>query len=102
VAAVNGANDAAAYQLATDKPVMPIGGFVSSDPSPTLQQFQTYTLGHRIHYYIESTMKRPGAPGDSADGEQSTEAEKIAAWSNKCTRRPWSTASRSTTSSRDE
>jgi hypothetical protein len=37
-------------------------------------------LGHRIHYYIESTMKRPGAPGDSADGEQSTEAEKIAAW----------------------
>jgi hypothetical protein len=27
-----------------------------------------------------STMKRPGAPGDSADGEQSTEADTIAAW----------------------
>jgi hypothetical protein len=80
VAAVNGANDAAAYQLATDKPVMPIGGFVSSDPSPTLQQFQTYVSEHRIRYYIESMMKRPGALGDSADGGQSTEADKIAAW----------------------
>lgn len=35
-----GANNAAGYQLATEEPVMPLGGFNASDPSPTLQQFQ--------------------------------------------------------------
>ena len=40
VAAAVGANNAAGYQLATQLPVMPLGGFNGSDPSPTLAQFQ--------------------------------------------------------------
>ena len=36
VAAAIGSNQAAGYQLATGEPVMAIGGFNGSDPSPTL------------------------------------------------------------------
>jgi hypothetical protein len=40
VAAAIGSTRAASYQLATGEPVMPVGGFNGSDPSPTLEQFQ--------------------------------------------------------------
>ncbi|HKU03612.1 MAG TPA: glycosyltransferase family 39 protein, partial [Arthrobacter sp.] len=39
-AAVVGSNNAAGYQLATELPVMAVGGFNGTDPSPTLAQFQ--------------------------------------------------------------
>src|SRR5262249_49941092 len=52
VAATVGANNAAGYQLATQDPVMPIGGFNGSDPSPTLAQFQQYVAEGKIHYFI--------------------------------------------------
>ncbi|NML53990.1 glycosyltransferase family 39 protein [Streptomyces sp. R302] len=51
-AATVGAQNAAGYQLATEKPVMAIGGFNGSDPSPTLAQFQQYVAEGRIHYFI--------------------------------------------------
>ncbi|WP_328856942.1 glycosyltransferase family 39 protein [Williamsia herbipolensis] len=52
VAAATGSNSASGYQLATQKPVMPIGGFNGSDPSPTLAQFQQYVRDGKIHYFI--------------------------------------------------
>ncbi|HEU5270978.1 MAG TPA: hypothetical protein VFU36_13720, partial [Jatrophihabitans sp.] len=52
VAAAVGSNTAAGYQLATGLPVMPIGGFNGSDPSPTLAQFQAYVAAGKIHYFI--------------------------------------------------
>jgi hypothetical protein len=52
VAAAIGAQNAAGYQLATGDPVMAIGGFNGSDPSPTLAQFQAYVAQHKIHYYV--------------------------------------------------
>ena len=52
VAATVGANSAAGYQLATERSVMPIGGFNGSDPSPTLAQFQRYVAEGRIHYFV--------------------------------------------------
>ncbi|WP_107425612.1 ArnT family glycosyltransferase [Streptomyces sp. CB02009] len=52
VAATVGAQNAASYQLATEKPVMAIGGFNGSDPSPTLAQFQQYVADGKIHYFI--------------------------------------------------
>jgi len=52
VAATAGANNAAGYQLSTGKPVMAIGGFNGTDPSPTLAQFQSYVAQHKIHYFI--------------------------------------------------
>ena len=52
MAAAVGANQAAGYQLATGEPVMAIGGFNGTDPSPTLAQFQQYVREGKIHYFI--------------------------------------------------
>ncbi|PKV86851.1 glycosyltransferase family 39 protein [Streptomyces sp. TLI_146] len=52
VAAAVGSQNAASYQLATEKPVMAIGGFNGSDPSPTLAQFKKYVAEGKIHYFI--------------------------------------------------
>jgi 4-amino-4-deoxy-L-arabinose transferase-like glycosyltransferase len=84
VAATTRANDAAGYQLATGDAVMPIGGFMGGDPSPTLAQFQRYVADGRIHYYIESRMPFGSGGGDDPDAAQhqqsNSEADKITAW----------------------
>ncbi|GAB3772044.1 4-amino-4-deoxy-L-arabinose transferase-like glycosyltransferase [Nocardioides ginsengisegetis] len=82
VAAAVGSNSAAGYQLASQEPVMAIGGFNGSDPSPTLAQFQTYVADGQIHYFIASGdgMGGPGGGmggGPSAGGGTSSE---IATW----------------------
>ncbi|WP_078854324.1 glycosyltransferase family 39 protein [Streptomyces sp. NRRL F-5135] len=51
-AAAIGSQNAAGYQLATEKPVMAIGGFNGSDPSPTLAQFKKYVAEGKIHYFL--------------------------------------------------
>lgn len=52
VAAAVGSQSASGYQLATGDPVMAVGGFNGSDPSPTLAQFQQYVAASKIHYFI--------------------------------------------------
>ena len=51
MAATVDSNSAAGYQLATDDPVMAIGGFNGTDPAPTLAQFEGYVAAG-IHYFI--------------------------------------------------
>jgi 4-amino-4-deoxy-L-arabinose transferase-like glycosyltransferase len=53
VAAAIGSQNAAGLQLGTGLPVMAIGGFNGSDPSPTLAQFQQYVADGDIHYFAE-------------------------------------------------
>jgi 4-amino-4-deoxy-L-arabinose transferase-like glycosyltransferase len=60
-AAAVGANNAAGYQLASEQPVMAIGGFNGSDPSPTLAQFKQYVADGQIHWFIDSGTG--GGPG---------------------------------------
>ncbi|MEA2618409.1 MAG: hypothetical protein QOE72_4192 [Chloroflexota bacterium] len=67
------ANSAAGYQLATSAPVMAIGGFNGTDPTPTLAQFQAAVQQHEIHYFISGG--RGGGPG----GGSSTSAA-ITTW----------------------
>jgi 4-amino-4-deoxy-L-arabinose transferase-like glycosyltransferase len=52
IAATVGANEASGYQLATNDPVMAIGGFNGTDPTPTLAQFEAYVRAGKIHYFI--------------------------------------------------
>ena len=52
VAAAVGANSAAGYQLATQLPVMSLGGFNGSDPYPTLAQFQSFVETGQVHWFI--------------------------------------------------
>ncbi|WP_262702224.1 MULTISPECIES: ArnT family glycosyltransferase [Streptomyces] len=74
-AAAIGSQNAASYQLATEKPVMAIGGFNGSDPSPTLAQFKEYVKQGRIHYFISSGTGMGGGPG----GGQGTSSQ-ITSW----------------------
>jgi 4-amino-4-deoxy-L-arabinose transferase-like glycosyltransferase len=69
VAAAVGSNMAAGFQLATGEPVMPVGGFNGSDPSPTLAQFQQYVAHGAIHYFIGGGGF-PGQRGGSANSRQ--------------------------------
>jgi len=72
VAAAIGSNTASGYQLATELPVMAIGGFNGSDPSPTLARFKQYVADGEIHYFIGS-----GGGGMNAGGSTSSE---ITSW----------------------
>ncbi|MER0447062.1 glycosyltransferase family 39 protein [Streptomyces sp. Edi4] len=67
-AAAIGSQNAASYQLATQKPVMAIGGFNGSDPSPTLAQFQAYVAQGKIHYFVASGGGMMGGGGGRASG----------------------------------
>jgi hypothetical protein len=66
VAAAIGSQNAAGLQLATELPVMAIGGFNGSDPSPTLAQFQALVKAGRIHYFAASNGR--GGPGGGDGG----------------------------------
>ncbi|MFD1815610.1 ArnT family glycosyltransferase [Rhodococcus gannanensis] len=69
VAAAIGSNSASGYQLATERPVMPIGGFNGSDPSPTLEQFQQYVAAGEIHYFIAGGGMGGGRGGSGTASE---------------------------------
>src|SRR4051812_29178196 len=66
VAAAIGSNNASGYQLATGEPVMAIGGFNGSDPSPTLADFQQAVAAGKIHYFIGSGSGLGRSMGGSA------------------------------------
>ncbi|HWC21215.1 MAG TPA: glycosyltransferase family 39 protein [Flexivirga sp.] len=72
VAAAIGSNNAAGLQLATGQPVMPIGGFNGSDPSPTLAQFKSYVQSGRIHYFVAGGIGGGGRSGGSNAAQQIT------------------------------
>jgi 4-amino-4-deoxy-L-arabinose transferase-like glycosyltransferase len=72
VAAAVGANNAAGYQLASEEPVMALGGFNGSDPSPTLAEFQQYVADGEIHYFIAGSLPRSESGSDTA--------QQIATW----------------------
>ncbi|MFD3453945.1 glycosyltransferase family 39 protein [Streptomyces sp. NPDC058691] len=76
VAAAIGSQNAASYQLATNRAVMAIGGFNGSDPSPTLDRFKNYVAQGRIHYFIASGGMGGGGRGSSGNGT----ASQISSW----------------------
>ena len=69
VAATIGSNSAAGYQLATGDPVMAIGGFNGTDPTPTLAAFQRYVADGEVHYFIAGGGT--GFGGNSGSGTSS-------------------------------
>jgi 4-amino-4-deoxy-L-arabinose transferase-like glycosyltransferase len=77
VAAAVGSNTSAGFQLASQQPVMAIGGFNGSDPSPTLAQFKQYVAEGRIHYFIASGGGGFGGGGMSPGGSTSSS---ISSW----------------------
>lgn len=72
-AATYSAQNAARYQLDSGRPVIPLGGWLGTDPAPTLEQFIPLVTEHRIGYFI-------GQPDLMARGELSPETAAITAW----------------------
>jgi 4-amino-4-deoxy-L-arabinose transferase-like glycosyltransferase len=71
-AAVNGSQSAATLELSSDTAVMAIGGW-SSDPTPTLAQFEAFVNAGEVRYYVSSGW------GGAGGGSGST-ASAIQAW----------------------
>ena len=75
VAAAIGSQNAAGLQLGTQLPVMAIGGFNGSDPSPTLAQFQAYVQSGQIHYFLAG-----GGFGGGGQSGGSNVSSQISTW----------------------
>lgn len=79
VAAAVGSNQAAGYQLATEEPVMAIGGFNGSDPSPTLAEFQAHVADGDVHWFVGGGgFGGPAGQGGRSGGSEAS--SQIAAW----------------------
>ncbi|MDX2542847.1 ArnT family glycosyltransferase [Streptomyces sp. WI04-05B] len=74
-AAAIGAQNAASYQLSTGDPVMAIGGFNGTDPSPTLAEFKKYVEDGKIHYFISS-----GSGGGMGGSSTTSTSSQISSW----------------------
>ncbi|HXQ44380.1 MAG TPA: glycosyltransferase family 39 protein [Acidimicrobiales bacterium] len=82
VAATVNSNSAAGYQLATDDPVMAIGGFNGTDPAPTLAQFESDVRHGDVHYFIASGGFGGGGfgRGGAGGGGATSTASQITTW----------------------
>jgi len=92
VAAAIGSNSAAGVQLGTGLPVMAIGGFNGTDPTPTLAEFQAMVKAGKIHYFLASGSGGfgggpgggfgggPGGGFGGGPGGGSSTSSAIAAW----------------------
>ncbi|MFJ3643695.1 ArnT family glycosyltransferase [Streptomyces sp. NPDC090108] len=79
-----GSQNAASYQLATGDPVMAIGGFNGTDPSPTLAEFKKYVTDGRIHYFISGGGMGGGmGMGERGRSGGSGTASAITSWVEK-------------------
>jgi hypothetical protein len=79
-AATVGSQNAAGLQLGSEEPVMAIGGFNGSDPSPPLAEFQRLVADGEIHWFVSSGDggAMPGGPGTGTGGSGTGSA--ITSW----------------------
>jgi 4-amino-4-deoxy-L-arabinose transferase-like glycosyltransferase len=71
-AATVGAENAAGYQLAAREPVMAVGGFNGTDPTPSLARFESLVAAGTIHYFIGGRGFGRGMGGSGDAGRIST------------------------------
>ncbi len=64
--AVSGATQAAAIELATGQPVMAMGGFIGTDPAPSLDQLKALVQSGQLRYIIVGGGGGPGGSANSA------------------------------------
>jgi hypothetical protein len=76
VAATVGSEAAAGYQLAAGAPVIAVGGYNGTDPSPTPVAFQAMVRSGSIHWFVDSGL----ADSVSTDTGGSDAARQITDW----------------------
>lgn len=67
-AATQTSSAAASLELASDTSVIGIGGFMGSDPAPTLAQFKSYVATGQVRYFVVGGMF--GGPGGGMFGRR--------------------------------
>jgi len=72
------ANGAAPLQIASGVPVMAIGGFNGTDPTPTLEEFKALVAQGKIHYFV-GTGSGAGMGPANGGGSRGTSSE-ISSW----------------------
>jgi 4-amino-4-deoxy-L-arabinose transferase-like glycosyltransferase len=73
-AATDGSDSAASMELATGgTPVMAIGGFIGTDPAPSLAEFKKLVAAHKIHYYVARAGGFAGPFGGGLGGGTGTD-----------------------------
>ena len=70
-AAIDRSSSAAGLELSTGTAVMAIGGFSGTDPTPTLQQFQSDVARHLVRYYLAPRGSSKGAVAQDEHGRSS-------------------------------
>ena len=85
LAAVSSANQAGPLQLASGIPVMAMGGFMGSDPVPTVDQLQAYARDGRLRFVLLGGGPG-GGPGGffGGDGQGSVSADRSAWVTSAC------------------
>ncbi len=85
--AVASANEAGPLQLATGIPVMAMGGFMGSDPAPTLDQLKGYVADGSLRFVILGGRGGPGGPGGffGGDGQGNVASERTTWVTQACT-----------------
>ncbi|MDP9270380.1 MAG: glycosyltransferase family 39 protein [Chloroflexota bacterium] len=76
IVATTSAQEAGSIELATGAPVMAMGGFMGSDPAPTLDQFKALVAAGKVRYVLISGA---GGFGPRGQGSGSTVSE-VNAW----------------------
>lgn len=68
IVAADSANQAGSIELASGLPVMAMGGFTGSDPTPTLAQLQAYVASGQLRYVLVGGGGGPGGFGGTSSG----------------------------------
>jgi len=68
IVAVSGSQEAGSIEIATGLPVMAMGGFTGSDPTPTLDQLKGYIASGKLRFVIASGVSGGGFGGPGGFG----------------------------------
>ena len=79
-AATVSAMGGAAPALSSDTAVMSIGGFMGSDPAPTLDRFQAYVTAGEVRYFVEGVTPFGRLDGGGGPGSRGGTASEITSW----------------------
>ena len=74
------ATPAAGLQLDSGLPVLPIGGFMGSVPTPTLADVQDWVSDGRLRYLVLGGPYLGFAPGQTPGSLAGTQAARIVTW----------------------
>jgi 4-amino-4-deoxy-L-arabinose transferase-like glycosyltransferase len=78
IVAVSGSQEAGSIEIATGLPVMAMGGFTGSDPTPTLDQLKSYIASGKLRFVIASGVSGGGFGGPGGFG--GTDSSSISTW----------------------